>query len=63
MAAALQDHLFALQACIGDGDVAGNAQKAHGIVGDIGHVCLQDVTEKDVGKALVSTQTVSKFGQ
>ncbi len=50
MAASLQDHLLDLQTCICSSDVRANASNAHGIVGDIGHICLQDVTEKDVGK-------------
>ena len=31
-------------------DLQGGATKAHDITGDLGHVCLQDVTEKDVGE-------------
>ncbi len=50
MAGGLQNHLQNLHLCADDGDVVGNAAKAHAIVGELGHVCLQDVTEKDVGK-------------
>ena len=47
--AGLQNNLADLHACLQGDDPASNAHKAHNIVGDIGHYCLQDVTDKDIG--------------
>ena len=46
----LQGDLLALHNCLRSDVPVTNAQKAHDIVGDIGHACLQDVTGKDIGK-------------
>ena len=49
MADGWQTQLANLHSCITGGDVQGYATKAHDITGALGHMCLQDVTEKDVG--------------
>ena len=50
MAAGLQDQLRNLFSCISSDDPVVGGRNAHNIVGDIGHKCLQDVTEKDIGE-------------
>ena len=47
--AGLQSSLADLYGCLNTDNPSLNAQKAHDIAGDVGHVCLQDVTEKDIG--------------
>ena len=50
MVAGLAAKLQKLHFCVNSDDLQGGATKAHDITGDLGHVCLQDVTEKDVGE-------------
>ena len=50
MAGLLPGKLRNLHSCLNSGDLQVGANKAHDITGDLGHVCLQDVTEKDVGE-------------
>ena len=50
MAGELGEKLTSLHACVsGDGDEGGPVL-AHDLVGDVGHICLQDISEKDIGK-------------
>ena len=59
MAAKLDGYLRELIRCL-DGEVLqDSAITAHDIVGDIGHCCLHDVTDKDIGEKLC--KAVCKF--
>ena len=50
MATGLQDQLHNLIDCFKCEDDVIAGQTAHNIVGDIGHYCLEDVTERDIGE-------------
>ena len=50
MAGELGEKLSSLHACVRSEDDDGGPAMAHDLVGDIGHICLQDIVEKDVGK-------------
>ena len=48
MAAELEKELDELHLCLADTTQSGSA-RAFDIVGNIDHICLQDVTDKDIG--------------
>lgn len=59
--AALLDNLRALHACLKSDDPPGDAVKAHNIVGDVGHTCLQDVTERNIGNLEINALVAFVF--
>ncbi len=50
MAASLQNELQNLHSCLSGDDLVSNATKAHDVTKTLAHICLDDVTEKDIGE-------------
>ena len=50
MAEGLEEKLLELKESFSKEDSISGSQKGHDIVGDIGHICLHDLTEKDIGE-------------
>ncbi len=48
MAAGLESRLSELHACF-QGDPSVGGPRSYGIVGTIAHICLEDVSEKEIG--------------
>ena len=55
MAAHLEEKLSELNSCFSKQETIFNAQKSHELVGDIGHICLQDIGVKDIGDIFNNT--------
>ena len=53
MAASLQALLAGLHTAVRENERSVAAQKAHDIVGDVGHICLQEIRENEVGERTV----------